>query len=287
MIDASELPDGFVASSHGRLTLIARADCAGDAMEAGLDEPGGWQRRLAVPAGSTGRGATALLELPSGRTARIKRLCRGGWTAPLWRDRFVGARRALDNLRLPVEACRRGVATPAPLALLIERRRSGLVRAWLAVDEIASSTDLRSRLVSGRPPAEVEFETVLRVVRDMHDRGVEHRDLNLGNLLIRGDGELAAFVVDLDRSRLHGGALGFGLRQRALRRLERSYVKACHPDPASDGIRRAFYAHYAAGDRAMERRLERGRRLGRVWIGLHQLGWRMGRSERESAGVKS
>lgn len=285
MTGASELPDGFVASSRGRLTLIAREDCVADAKGAGLDEPGGWQQRLAAPSGSTGRGATALLELPSGRTARIKRLCRGGWTAPLWHNRFLGTRRALDNLRLPVEACRRGVATPAPLALLIERRRPGLVRAWLAVDEIAGSTDLRSRLVSGRLSAGVELETALRVVRDMHDRGVEHRDLNLGNLLIRGDGESAAFVVDLDRGRLHGGPLGFGLRQRALRRLERSYVKACHPGPASDGIRQAFYAQYAAADREMARRLERGRRLGRVWIGLHRLGWRMGGSER--AGVRT
>jgi tRNA A-37 threonylcarbamoyl transferase component Bud32 len=230
-----------------------------------------------------GRGATARLELPSGRAARVKRLRRGGWTAPLWRDRFLGPRRALDNLRLSAEAGRRGVATPAPLALLIERRRPGLVRAWLAVDEIAGATDMRSRLASGRPPTEVELETVLRLVREMHDRGVEHRDLNLGNLLIRGDGELEAFVVDLDRGRLHGGALDFGLRQRALRRLERSYVKACHPGPASDGIRRAFYVRYAAGDRELARRLERGRRLGRVWIGLHRLGWRIGRS----IGVKS
>lgn len=283
MTGSLELPDGFVASSRSGLTLIARADCADSASRAGLDRPDTWRQRLAERAGSTGRGATALLALPSGRTARIKRLCRGGWTAPLWRDRFVGARRALDNLRLPVEANRRGVATPVPLALLIERHWPGLVRAWLAVDEVAGATDLRSRLASGRRPTEAELGTVLRLVRNMHERGVEHRDLNLGNLLIREDDGLAAFVIDLDRGRLHRGPLGFRPRQRALRRLERSYVKSCHPGPASEEVRRAIYAHYAAGDRELARRLEQGRRMGRMWIGLHRLGWRIG----GSAGVKT
>jgi 3-deoxy-D-manno-octulosonic acid kinase len=209
----------------------------------------------------------------SGRAARIKRLRRGGWAAPLWRDRFPGRRRLLDNIRLPVEAARRGVATPWPLALLIDRRGPGLFRAWLAVDEV-DAIDLRSCLAAGRPPSAIELGSVLRLVRKMHDCGVEHRDLNLGNLLIRRGGEPEAFVVDLDRARLHRRPLGFGPRQQALRRLERSYVKCCHPEPASDEVRQSIYADYAAGDDELVRRLEQGRRAGRVWIGLHRLGWR-------------
>jgi hypothetical protein len=82
------------------------------------------------------------------------------------------------------------------------------------------------------------------------------------------------WVVDLDGARLHAGPLPFAARQRALRRLERSYVKTCHPRPAGDGVRRSIYASYAAGDNELERRLARGRRAGQVWIQIHRLGWR-------------
>jgi hypothetical protein len=268
-----ELPDGFASSTRGTFTLVARAGDAEAVRQAGLGEPCGWEQRLAAGAGSAGRGATARIEVPTGGIARLKRLHRGGRIGAVWRDRFPGTRRVLDNLRLPVEAGRRGLATAAPLALLIDRLRCGLCRAWLAVDEI-DATDLRTCFAAGRPPTAEEWGVVLRLVRGMHDRGIEHRDLNLGNLLIRRGGEPAAFVVDLDRGRLRAGPLGFGPRQRALRRLERSYVKCCHPGPASDDVRRMIYSDYAAGDTDLARRLERGRPAGRAWIGIHRLGWR-------------
>lgn len=218
--------------------------------------------------------ATARVELTPACVARIKQLRRGGWLAPLWRERFAGTRRVLENLRLPVEAARWGIATPAPLALLIERGLPGLVRAWLAVEQIDDAIDLRQCFTSGRPLESGELDTVLTLVRTMHERGLEHRDLNLGNLLLRRGGEPEAWVVDLDGARLHAGPLPFVARQRALRRLERSYVKSCHPHPAGESVRRSIYASYTAGDTELERRLARGRRAGRVWIQLHRLGWR-------------
>ena len=182
----------------------------------------------------------------------------------------------LENLRLPVDAARSGIATPAPLGLLIERGLPGLVRAWLAVEQIDDATDLGECFRSGRPPEPGELDAVLSLVRTMHDRGLEHRDLNLGNLLLRRGAEPAAWVVDLDGARLHSGPLPFAMRQRALRRLERSYVKTCHPYPAGDSVRRSIYASYSAGDGELEQRLGRGRRVGRVLIQLHRLGWRRG-----------
>jgi 3-deoxy-D-manno-octulosonic acid kinase len=266
---AGEVPEGFVASTHAGLTFVTDRRHTEALVRAGLDDPAGWDRRLTEAHG--GRGATACLELPPAGAARLKRLRRGGLTAALWRDRFAGARRALDNLRVPIEAARRGVATPAPLALLLDRRGPG-VRAWLAVEEL-QATDLRACFTAGRPPSAEELARVLGLVRRMHDRGLEHRDLNLGNLLIRRDGDPQAWVIDLDGARLHPGPLPFGARQRALRRLERSYVKTCHPQPASDAVRQAIYADYAGDDGELAGRLNRGRRAGRVWIGLHRLGW--------------
>ena len=273
MSRAPDLPEGFVAETRGARMLVARADCVDELERAGLDEPEGWRRRLAAAAGPSGRGATAIVELSSAGPAHLKRLRRGGFAGPLWGDRFLGTRRVLDNLRVPVELRRRGVPTPAPLALLIDGVGSTLVRAWLAVERIEGE-DLRACLVPGRPGGTETLARAMALVRRMHERGLEHRDLNLGNLLIR-DGQVPeAFVIDLDGARLHAGPLGFRERQRALRRLERSYVKACRPGRAPADVREAIYRDYAAGDERLAARLGRGRSAGRFWIGLHRLGWR-------------
>ncbi len=291
-----DLPQGYVASLRGRSKLVADVELEHELKRAGLDQPAGWETRLGQPVAGPGRGATSLLRLSSGRVLRLKRLRRGGWLAPLWRDQFHGEGRALDNLRVSVEAGRRGVATPPVLALLVVHRVGGLVRAWLGIEELADAVDLRSCFGSDQPPTHAELDAALALVRRMHDLGLEHRDLNLGNLMIRRRptlraptlraptvgcdsgsvlvSEAEAFVVDLGLARLHAGPLGFQLRQRALRRLERSYVKSCGAGSVSEDVRSSFYTLYAAADRGLAARLGKGRQAGRVWISLHRLGWR-------------
>lgn len=239
-------------------------------LRAGLDRPEGWERRLDRVAG--GRGPTGLLELvPGGPVARLKRLRRGGWLAPLWRDRFVGPERILANLFTPVEVERRGVPTPPPLALLALPGPPGFWRGWLATEEIRDAVPLERRL--GTPESGGAVSEAMRVVRLMHDAGVDHRDLNLGNLMVRsrGAGE-TALVVDFDDARLQPGPLDFGARRRALLRLERSIEKRTGDSPGD-----AWKEAYAAGDVALARRLAAGRWLDRVTIALHRLGWRTGR----------
>ena len=266
--DAS-LPDGFVRVAHGPATLIADGRRLEALARAGLDAAEGWRR-----AAGSARGETARVELAPDCVARVKQLRRGGWTAWLWRDAFAGSRRVRDNLRLPVEVARRQVATPAPIAMWVEPCCPGFVRAWLAVEEVAGAIDLRRWLGSDPPAVERGLAIAMAVLREMHNRGVEHRDLNLGNVLLQGEPPAAAFVVDLDRARLHGQPLRFEARQRALRRIERSYVKLRYPKPASETVRDAFYNTYAGKDPVLAVRLERGRKLGRVAIALHRLGWR-------------
>jgi hypothetical protein len=114
----------------------------------------------------------------------------------------------------------------------------------------------------------------MAAVRRMHDLGIDHRDLNAGNLLVRGAGAGAeAFVVDLDRARLSPEPLAFALRRRTLRRLERSWVKL-HGAAPGDRTPDWIYEAYAGEDRTLGERLARGRRVGRWLIHLHRIAWR-------------
>jgi 3-deoxy-D-manno-octulosonic acid kinase len=247
-------PGGFRAHRDGKRCLWVDPELAEAARAAGLDHEGGWRRRLEGERSAVARGAVARLDLGRGRRAVLKQLRRGGAVGRLWRDRFVGTRRLIDNLRVPMAAIERGVRTPRPLALLVVHGPPGLARGWLAQEEIAEAVDLATRFVSGVRPDAAELERAMGAVRRAHDAGLDHRDLNLGNLVL-APGE--ALLIDLDGARLENGPLPFPRRLHALQRLERSCWKTLG-DRAGVGrdAHGWIYRGYAAGDAALARRLQ-------------------------------
>jgi hypothetical protein len=274
-VSAPAVPRDFGVERRGTAELIVRLDCRDAFVDAGLAEPAAWRGLLAEATTGRGRGATARVALAPDLVVRVKQLRRGGALGDVRRETFFGRGRLLDNLSLPLESIRRGLATPAPVGLLVARAGPALYRGWLAVEEVADARDLGTLLSGNSAGAEPALEAAMRVVRAMHDRGIEHPDLNVGNLLLapRASGGLEAWVIDLDRARVHPGPLAFARRQRALRRLERSFVKSRLPEPAEAEIRNGFYRRYAEGDAALAHRLERGRFTGRALIALHRLAW--------------
>ena len=115
----------------------------------------------------------------------------------------------------------------------------------------------------------VSGAVVLGAVRSMHDAGVDHVDLNLGNLLLaHGDDDSPrCWIIDFDRARLGSRSLSFARRQRALRRLERSLVKRFGDAPPLD--RDQLYRVYAGEDAGLASRLEQGRGRGRDFVEEH------------------
>jgi hypothetical protein len=269
-------PPGFTVVARGPRTLVADGRQIDALREAGLHDPDRWEAWLAEGGKAGGRGQTAAMELPSGLPVLLKKLRRGGLTQRLWNERFRGWRRILDNVSLPLEARRRGVATVAPVALLLLEGPPGWFRAWLAVERIVRARDLGFLFRSGTPPTTDEIAAALGAVRRMHDAGVEHRDLNVGNLLLRRReaGPAEAWVVDLDAARLHDGPLPLPLRRRSLRRLQRSFFKLRYlaGEPGWTGPP-WWFEGYAPGEPDLLRLLARGRPFAELMLALHRLGW--------------
>lgn len=258
-------PPGWIVERRRRDLLYVRQDLLDALRGAGLGSADDWRNLLARAPGGTGRGATARLELLGGPRVVVKKMRRGGLAARLWRDRFAGTRRLLANLTVAEEAKRRGIATPSPVALCLRADGLGLYQAWLMIEEIAQARDLLSVFKEGAPPPGV-LEAAMGLVRRMHDAGLHHRDLNLGNLLVREDppGTREAFVIDLDRAVLRPGPLDDGDRLRALLRLERSYVKHVGaPGPLGDDAHSVWLALYTGDDADLAGRLEAARRAPR------------------------
>jgi len=272
-------PTGFSLREQPWGILIVADRLRDEFLAEGLEEPGRWQARIGPQAdAASGRGATARITLAGGTSVILKKMRRGGWAGRLWRDRYVGKQRLLDNLRAPVEAAARGIPTAAPVALALAPGTGLLYQGWLAVEEIPGARDLAAIYRRGSVPPEPVLRAAAALVRRMHDAGLEHRDLNLGNLLARESGgeEPEAFVIDLDRARFQAGPLPFRPRQRALRRLERSqarlWLESGRSGPAPPV---PWYELYAEEDRRLAGRLARGRRAGRLLLALHRRGWRV------------
>jgi hypothetical protein len=241
-----------------------------------FDRPEAWPPAGMLRTAGSGRGAIARVGLGDGSHAVVKQMRRGGLFGPVWRDRFARRQRLLDNLRAPLEALARDIPTGRPVALLLLSGPPLLWRAWLATEEIPAARDLCRRLAGPDPPDRPGIEAVAVLVRRLHDRGIDHRDLNLGNLLLSDSVSAAprAFVVDLDRARVRGRPIGAAARMRALQRLERSAVKLFGERPLEAfDLRRTLYEAYAGDDPRWIRLAARARKANRLWIRLHRLGW--------------
>jgi len=199
------------------------------------------------PLTRSGRGATWSIVLDGGGRAVLRWYRRGGLLRHVVRDRYFGWRpRPLLELELTDAARGRGIDVPEVLGVRVDRAVGGY-RGAIVTREIAAAETLGTAVE--RQPAADERDAIVtavaRVVRRMHDRGLHHRDLNVGNILLsRNGGTLVAHVIDLDRAHL-GGSVSAAARTRALRRLARSLAKieaASRLDLRAD--RAAFHRAY-------------------------------------------
>jgi hypothetical protein len=265
-----------VLRPKGNVALYVAATMHDAVHARGLDSWDAWHRVLASGAPASGRGATAVVDGAPGSRWRLKAMRRGGRLAGIRRDRYASPRRLVATLSATAEAQARGVPTAQPVALIVEAGGGGFVRGAMAFAEIEGSEDLARRVVR-KAATRADFEATIAAVRAMHDRGVVHPDLNLGNVLLRAasTSEPDVFLIDFDRASFAPGPLPFGPRQAALRRLERSCAKLTGaPGPLGPGSEDFWYATYAGADADLARRLARGRAWGRWVLAVHRLSWR-------------
>jgi 3-deoxy-D-manno-octulosonic acid kinase len=172
-----------------------------------------------------GRGATSRFETEQGGVV-LRRFRRGG--AMRWLgDVYFGLRsRPLREFAVLLRARRRGLPVPDPLAAVVERRALVVYRGRLLMREIVGGVPILRWLEDEADARAMILSRLAGALRELHDAGLEHPDLNLQNVLVvsRSYGPRIMFV-DLDRARLGASSLGATARRRALRRLRRSAAK--------------------------------------------------------------
>jgi serine/threonine protein kinase len=129
-----------------------------------------------------------------------------GWRSPLHRIlRPLAGSKAIRAFQMAIRLRDAGVATPRPLIAWERRNRGTESSSYCITEEIPDAATLRELR---RSPSDFESEraTLLpdlaRLVRGMHDAGVLHRDLTIGNFLVSPkpiEGH-RLFLIDLSRA---------------------------------------------------------------------------------------
>ena len=264
---------GFVRHEAGARRLWVARDWEQAVLPLGLLEAGGCARLLAEARGPRGRSATAVVPVP-GRAEQLhlRAVRHGGWLAPLWGDRLLGAARPVAELRVTCALREAGAPVPEPVLALAERRAGPFVRAAVATVHEPDTVDGIALLEAEPSAADAHLALVAaaQAVRAFHDAGGRHLDLHLGNLLFRASAE--CLVIDLDKAR-RVRQVRASARMSELMRLYRSLarrdlLRRLGPDPCD-----RFLAAYTAGDSSLRSALLHHLPRERARLALHRLAW--------------
>lgn len=297
---ARDLPSGmkgFQVGTAGAWNLVARPEHLDEArallgpME--VEELIGLLSRTVVsgssPGGAPARGGRLEVEEDGGRGIVVKALRKGGLPGKV-QGGYYGRRRLLREMSIHREARERGAPLPELVFGAWGRRPDGSEIALLATERLPEAGTLADLLVS--PPAgrgrerRIALGRAGAAIRRCHDAGLDHADLNIGNILLGGSIERAGHevrVIDLGLSRV-GEPLETGRRASNLVRLLRSAEK--HLGAAGTGVRdaaallRGYLRQGADPARRFRRDLLSALRRRLPGLALHRLGWALTRRSR-------
>jgi 3-deoxy-D-manno-octulosonic acid kinase len=157
----------------------------------------------------------------------VRHYRRGGALAWLLNDRYLRVARGRAVRELNVSAAARAVGIPTPeVVAAVTYTSATFARFDIAVTWIDDAVDLAGLLFArtGRD-IDVEIAKAAALIQTLCERGLQHADLNLKNILLAPGG---AYVVDLDRCRLISTRLernAAAMRQRFVRSLEKWEVR--------------------------------------------------------------
>ncbi len=183
------------------------------------------------PEPAAGRGTAWRVELGDGPPLVTKH---GGLLGKLRGDRYSGVNRQFEEIRVCQAARAAGLRVPLIQCLWVKRAGRFSSRMAAATREVPGARDLFHALGDLREASErgLLLAAVAAEVRKLHDAGILHPDLNLGNILVAGTADEAEIhLIDFDRATVMDRPLDRKERQGALTRMYRSLAKLSRPAP--------------------------------------------------------
>ncbi len=157
----------------------------------------------------------------------IRRYRRGGVVRHFMTDTYLAANRPLRELRVMEYAYKAGLSVPEPLGACWQR--TGLfIRGSFSCREVAGrdlQTYLETCLGTVHEDAPETLRACGKVVKEMHDSGIYHADLQLRNVIVS---DVKVWLIDFDKA-VMAGSVGRLRRAMNLLRFRRSFMKNGFP----------------------------------------------------------
>jgi len=185
-----------------------------------------WASRKALLGEAVGRGSAWFINTDVGPVV-LRQYLRGGWVAKISRRSYfftsISRSRPVREFFLLAGLYEQGLPVPRPVAALCEFH--GLISTGSIMTAQIPSAQTLAELLPGKNDTEAVVANIWprvgKCIRQFHDAGVWHADLNARNILL--DSGFKVFLIDFDRSRFTPGKAVNG--QGNLNRLKRSLTK--------------------------------------------------------------
>ncbi len=171
---------------------------------------------------NTGRGEAYFVS-SDGRQWLIKTYCRGGFIRRLSRKTyfFIGyaQTRMFQEFLLLQYLIDRKVSVPRPVAALVEKNGM-FYRGQIILQQLQGYESL-SDLLAKKLATFSQWEAVGTCIARLHKEHIDHKDLNVTNILLRNN---SVFIIDFDRCAKRRFGF-FYFRKKNIKRFNRSIDK--------------------------------------------------------------
>jgi hypothetical protein len=272
-----ELPAGYSMHRVGDTWLVFDSTAAEHLTQLRLAEPG-VRQSLFASAPRRGRASAPSVIVTPDIHMVLRRYRHGGLFGRITGPLYLGPARALTELDVTVRAENAGAPVPHVVCLILWPVLGPLWGAVIGTREERNATDLLEALRAERDPRRRAglLQEVGSAIEKLHSAGLEHRDLQLRNILVADRVSLRIVVVDLDRAIFHReDGVPVGRRADNLGRLARSAVKlGVWGAPFGKRDLAGFLRGYTKGRRELRRELMARLPRERLKLALHGLTYR-------------
>ena len=267
-----DLPAGYSMHRVGDSWLIFDSAAAEHLTKLRLAEPG-VRQSLFAGAPRRGRASAPSVSVTPDIHMVLRRYRHGGLFGRILGPLYLGPARALAELDVTVRAENAGAPVPHAVCLILWPVLGPFWSAGIGTREERNATDLLEALRGERDPRRraALLQAVGSAIEKLHSAGLEHRDLQLRNILVADRSTSRIVVVDLDRAIFHRHA-GVPVSRRAdnLGRLARSAVKlGLWGAPLGKRDLAAFLRGYTGGRRKLRQELMARLPRERLKLALH------------------
>jgi len=225
-----------------------------------------------------GRTLHPSIPFDDGNRMVLRQYSHGGLLRALTRNLYLFGARSFRELTLTEEIRSSGVPTISPIGAIHHAIFFPFYQAYFLSVEIPHAVDLIQYLNEMAAPLSIErisskrktIRSVGLLIRQFHQAGFFHTDLQLKNILVAGEQPL---LIDFDRS-YRKPTLSVKERMRNLLRLNRSAEKwRRHGLPLTRTDRWRFFLAYAGEDRKIRETMEKTLRASSLRFLFYRLGW--------------